>query len=81
MSVLIKDIDMPKYGELNITIDALGGVAYTDRDMKAHDVIEVPTPHGNLIDLGEIGRLACIEHDNLSLSMIADLPIAIESEG
>ena len=49
MSILIKDISMPKYGELNITIDALGGVAYTDKDMKEHEVIEVPTPHGKWI--------------------------------
>ena len=46
MSILIKGVSMPKYGELNITIDALGGVAYTDKDMKEHEVIEVPTPHG-----------------------------------
>ncbi len=50
MSILIKDISIPKYGELNITIDALGNVAYTDKDMKARDIIEIPTPHGDLID-------------------------------
>lgn len=54
MSILIKDISMPKCGELNITIDTLGGVAYTDKDMKAHDIIEVPTPHGDLIDRQQI---------------------------
>ena len=87
MSILIKDISIPKCGELNITIDVLGGVAYTDKDMKAHDVIEVLTPHGDLIDkhivINEIYEY--MYNRNYAVGHLYDviseeIPIIIESE-
>lgn len=78
MSIFIKGISMPKYGELNITIDAFCGVAYTDRDMKEYDVIEVSTTHGDLIDKEDL-KLS-IEHYHGRFRFVNESPVVIESE-
>ena len=57
MSILIKDMEMPKCcGECPLTINTLRCVLLWDQcenlDLKLKDcpLIEVPTPHGRLID-------------------------------
>lgn len=63
MSILIKGIDMPKEGEHIIAlIKTNGKVFYFEQDiktttckiMKDTEAIQIPAPHGRLVDADEI---------------------------
>ncbi|MBQ1754101.1 MAG: hypothetical protein II002_04110 [Bacteroidales bacterium] len=65
MSILIKGIDIPKDGEHIIAlIKNDGKVSYFEQDtetttckrMKEAEAIQIPTPHGRLIDADELKK-------------------------
>ena len=92
MSVLIKGMDMPKENEW-ITISIYGDGTVVKKigyfrgmsDVFANSAVEVPTPHGDLIDKEEhkrflenkIGR--CLELQD-HIAWLNEQPIIIESE-
>lgn len=64
MSILIKGIDLPKNGDCHhITIYDNGNTYITtsnvlyETDRKDVEVIEIPTPHGRLIDADEFKEI------------------------
>ena len=63
MSILIKRMDMPKEGEMHrINIYDNGNVYVTtinrlyETEMKDIEAIQIPTPHGRLIDASELDK-------------------------
>lgn len=60
MSILIKSMEMPKDTcEIRITIDQDGDwwARRIDTDGEWHEVVEVPTPHGRLIDADALSQI------------------------
>lgn len=53
MSILIKGIDMPNSGQIKIIIRPHGKVFSKTRGISA-EAIQIPTPHGRLIDKDEL---------------------------
>lgn len=95
MSILIKGMDMPKEGEHIVTlIKSNGKCSYWKQDtkygicepMQTVEAIQIPTPHGRLIDMDEL--LSHIKKDPLfSLverygvsGVIESRPTILESE-
>ena len=68
MSIIIKDIDMPK-GEflLEVITHYEGGEKKDIKFVHKEDIIEIPTPHGRLIDANELQELYA-DSDDLDLS-------------
>ena len=98
MSILIKGIDMPKNGDRHrITIYDNGDAYITtsnrlyETDRKDVEVVEIPTPHGRLIDadkLKEKRETMCWkdefymthESDFIDSRYIANAPTILEAE-
>lgn len=96
MSVLIKGMEMPKscyecvfkhkfFKNLNCGVERLKGKKYPEFSDKRHPdcpLVEIPTPHGRLIDENDMFRMAkeygsdCIE----TFRAIEDTPTVIEAE-
>ena len=94
MSILIKDMEIPKdykYVDIRIFRDGTATTASAEEPFyKKMDVVEVPTPHGRLIDADamnekygdwyteegmEEGFIGTLKY------LIAEQPIIIEAEG
>lgn len=62
MSVLIKEISMPSGEDEGVLIAIYDGKAYCIGTKEEHEAIEVPAPHGDLIDrdkaYSRMGKLA-----------------------
>lgn len=56
MSVIIKGLEMPKTGRVDITIDSKGKIYSKTSGLPFwnYAAVEIPTPHGGLIDADEI---------------------------
>lgn len=97
MSILIKGIDMPKEGEhILALIKNDGKCSYFEetaltRIMKTTEAIQIPTPHGRLIDGGKLykdfenycsGECDCCVHEteNYTCGLIAEQPTILETE-
>ena len=95
MSILIKGMEMPKHGEgvclIVANFESCGSpvAMLVDRESilpkDFYDAIEIPTPHGRLIDADELIR--CIEHafgDKDIVKLVANIierqPTIIEAE-
>ena len=56
MSIIIKGMEMPK-GADQIWIDVWGSQGLlANKIVSVEDIIEIPTPHGRLIEVGEIQK-------------------------
>jgi len=53
MSILIKGIDLPNSGQIEIIIRPHGKVFSKTRGISA-EAIQIPTPHGRLIDIDKV---------------------------
>ena len=88
MSILIKGIDLPKEGRLKIEITSDGLVWIdTGRRFYAHKdyAIQIPTPHGRLIDGDEFKSWVddwydCTDIGNIVESWIDERPTILEAE-
>jgi len=88
MSVFIKGMDMPKDGKSKVyvldpdgTFNAIELIAFNDRRVvPIGKAIEIPTPHGRLLNLRDIAELACRTKDRMTLRQLSDLPTFIEAE-
>ena len=95
MSILIKGMEMPKHGGgvclivANFESCGIPVAMLVDRESilpkDVYDAIEIPTPHGRLIDADELIR--CIEHafgDKDIVKLVANIierqPTIIEAE-
>lgn len=82
MSVLIKGMDMPEYEKIIVVYPD----GYTKLYMRS-DMLEVPTPHGRLIDADalSIATLSCKYWNNadevVAWELVRDAPTVIEAEG
>ena len=86
MSILIEGIDMPKdIDELRLIINGMS-IA-----IEPTQAIQIPTPHGRLIDGGELykdfenycsGECDCCVHEteNYNCGLIANAPTILEAE-
>lgn len=92
MSVLIRGMGMPKdykYVDVRIFRDGTATTASAEEPFyKKMDVIELPTPHGDLIDRRElnkqIDKMECYSYDPFVTYMsecINDAKAIIEAEG
>lgn len=94
MSIILKGIDMPKAGEKHrITIYDNGEAYITtsnrlyETDRKDVEVIEIPTPHGRLIDASELiksymkGTKTDIDDFYDTIDIIDNAPTILEAEG
>ena len=91
MSVLVKCLEMPKdyeYVDVRIFRDGTATTASAEKPFyKKMDVVEVPTPHGDLIDINAL-KLAILDvdyvnkHDYLKgvLNAINNAPIVIPAD-
>ena len=88
MSVLIKGMEMPKAGETIIIAENVDGTIYgrLEHGDDWYPLIEVPTPHGRLVDATELLRdsggiiLETIDDHEEVEEMIKDAPTVIEAE-
>ncbi len=94
MSIILKGIDMPKEGEHIIAlIKTNGKVSYFEQDietttckiMKGTEAIQIPTPHGRLIDADEFKSWVddwydCTDIGNIVESWIDERPTILEAE-
>ena len=90
MSVLIKGIDLPKEGEHIIAlIKNDGKCSYWKQDteygicepMQTVEAIQIPTPHGRIIDEDEIFEQPhCGECNDATLDAINNAPTILEEE-
>lgn len=94
MSILIKGIDMPKEGEHIVTlIKSNGKCTYWKQDteygicepMQTVEAIQIPTPHGRLIDGDEFKSWVddwydCTDIGNIVESWIDERPTILEAE-
>ena len=56
MSIIIKGMEMPK-GADQIWIDVWGSQGLlANKIVSVEDIVEIPTPHGRLIEVGEIQK-------------------------
>ena len=89
MSILIKGIDMPKEGkgiEL-VFIPKDGDIIYNSESMSigADRIVEIPTPHGRLIDGDEFKSWVddwydCTDIGNIVESWIDERPTILKAE-
>ena len=54
MGVYIKGIDLPNSGQIELIIRPHGKVVVKTRGIGMVEAFQIPTPHGNLIDEGDI---------------------------
>ena len=94
MSILIKGIDMPKEGEHIVTlIKSNGKCSYWKQEteygicepMQTVEAIQIPTPHGRLIDGDEFKSWVddwydCTDIGNIVESWIDERPTILEAE-
>lgn len=92
MSIIIKGIDMPKEGEhILALIKNDGKCSYFEettlsRIMKTTEAIQIPTPHGRLIDASELiksymkGTKTDIDDFYDTIDIIDNAPTILESE-
>ena len=89
MSVLIKGMEMPKKGYKDIRIHADGSWTAYAETVPYNDIygaaVEVPTPHGRLIDADELltdaNKLRYGEGWLITVENIEAAPTVIEAEG
>ena len=92
MSILIKGMDMPKDGAIKLFLWPDGQVDKLADDImecRQYNAIEVPTPHGDLIDrdklniyfqlVNDFGDVVGVRHA-VSINEIEEAPAIIESE-
>lgn len=83
MAILIKGMEMPKGNSaLNVLIYSDGRIFTGHKKDDEYLAVEVPTPHGRLIDADALtgkaymdGKLMCVEMDD-----IEEAPTIIEAE-
>lgn len=88
MSLFIKGMEMPKAGETIIIAENVDGTIYgrLEHGDDWYPLIEVPTPHGRLVDVTELLRdsegiiLETIDDHEEVEEMIKDAPTVIEAE-
>ena len=91
MSILIKGIDIPKKGEhILALIKSNGKCSYFEettlsRIMKTTEAIQIPAPHGRLIDGDEFKSWVddwydCTDIGNIVESWIDERPTILEAE-
>lgn len=88
MSLFIKGMEMPKAGETIIIAENVDGTIYgrLEHGDDWYPLIEVPTPHGRLVDATELLRdsggiiLETIDDHEEVEEMIKDAPTVIEAE-
>ena len=92
MSVLIKGMEMPKNGEMKKIIigrapNGIDPIAIVTGDnTEFYKIIEVPTPHGDLVDrddlIDEINRVTFVKrYDyNVAYNIVTDAETIIEAE-
>lgn len=93
MSLILKGIDMPKDGEMHrINIYDNGNTYITtsnmlcETDRKDVEAIQIPTPHGRLIDASELiksymrGTKTGIDDFYDTIDIIDEAPTILESE-
>lgn len=88
MSLILKGIDMPKDGEMHrINIYDNGNTYITtsnmlcETDRKDVEAIQIPTPHGRIIDEDEIYEQPhCGECNDATLDAINNAPTILEAE-
>ena len=91
MSIILKGIDMPKEGEhILALIKNDGKCSYFEettlsRIMKTTEAIQIPTPHGRLIDGDEFKSWVddwydCTDIGNIVESWIDERPTILEEE-
>ena len=88
MTILIKGMEMPKAGETIIIAENVDGTIYgrLEHGDDWYPLIEVPTPHGRLVDATELLRdsggiiLETIDDHEEVEEMIKDAPTVIEAE-
>lgn len=83
MSVLIKGMEMPEQGYVDVRVFA-DGICTTESAerpyYKQYDVVEVPTPHGRLIDADAFERMdfsTFIVKDDVSYVPFTEVATAI----
>ena len=92
MSILIKGMEMPKgcwYCPM-IKVHHITGKQYCGKSLKGISdnfvrlpdcpLVEVPTPHGRLIDADEYGANYIIDFDKSPLEVLESTPTIIEAE-
>lgn len=88
MSLFIKGMEMPKVGETIIIAENVDETIYgrLEHGDDWYPLIEVPTPHGRLVDATELLRdsegiiLETIDDHEEVEEMIKDAPTVIEAE-
>lgn len=86
MSILIKGIEKPKYGFIEIRLyDNRAECEFQEHVYTDLEIEEVPEPHGRLIDENEILKYQCMAADYstemfVSVDDIEDAPTVIEAE-
>lgn len=82
MSIILKEIDMPKGQSLMVFIANNGAVTCSGEDgVTTAQAIQIPTPHGRIIDEDEIfKRPHCGECNDATLEAIEYAPTILEAE-
>ena len=77
MSIIIKGVDLPKgYGHICLEIYPNGDVeAEWDQDSKDYQAIQIPNPHGDLIDRNQVFAYSHRDVQNLE-----EVPVILEGE-
>lgn len=85
MSVLIKGMEMPHDCDSCKVSDILDCPLWKPMDIgERHPecpLVEVPTPHGRLIDEDEITAFAQLERNGEEVESMDEFPTVIEAEG
>lgn len=68
MSLIIKGMDMPKDDDMNITITKDGRIYWDNKYHMIAQAVEIPTPHGRLIDADEMQDKAYKRYFNNTIS-------------
>lgn len=89
MSVLIKGINMPKGEEEGLFIAIYDGKAYRVGTKEELEAVEIPTPHGRLIDaerltysfnVSDFDNSDAFENVDSAIHVVNCMPTVIEAE-